>query len=125
MRSVSALARGTGRWMLAGGNAANEDGELFLFCRRAGEGDWVKLDPKKAGYWGESDRPYRRWHLGDIAIAPAVAQRNARKFGRTFDDDMRILILHGMLHLMGYDHETDNGQMDRREQRVRRALGLA
>ena len=64
-------------------------------------------------------------YLGDIAIAPAVAQRNARKFGRTFDEEMRILILHGMLHLMGYDHETDNGQMDRREQRLRRALGLA
>jgi probable rRNA maturation factor len=38
---------------------------------------------------------------------------------------MRILILHGMLHLMGYDHETDNGRMDRREQRLRRSLGLA
>jgi len=64
-------------------------------------------------------------YLGDIAIAPAVARRNARRFGRTFDDEMRILILHGMLHLMGYDHETDTGQMDRREQRLRRALGLA
>ncbi len=64
-------------------------------------------------------------YLGDIAIAPAVARRNARRFGRTFDDEMRILILHGILHLMGYDHETDTGEMDRREQRLRRALGLA
>jgi probable rRNA maturation factor len=64
-------------------------------------------------------------YLGDIAIAPAVARRNARRFGRTFDDEMRILILHGMLHLMGYDHETDTGQMDRRERRLRHALGLA
>jgi len=38
---------------------------------------------------------------------------------------MRILILHGMLHLMGYDHETDAGQMDRRERQLRRELGLA
>jgi probable rRNA maturation factor len=68
-----------------------------------------------------SSNPY----LGDIAIAPAVARRNALRFGRTFDQEMRILILHGMLHLMGYDHETDNGQMDRRENRLRRALGLA
>ena len=68
-----------------------------------------------------SSAPY----LGDIAIAPAVARRNARRFGRTLDDEMRILILHGMLHLMGYDHETDTGQMDRREQRLRRVLGLA
>ncbi len=64
-------------------------------------------------------------YLGDIAIAPAIARRNARRFGRTFDDEMRILILHGMLHLMGYDHESDTGQMDRREKRLRRALGLA
>ncbi len=64
-------------------------------------------------------------YLGDIAIAPAVALRNARRFGREAEDEMRILLLHGMLHLMGYDHETDNGQMDRRERRLRRKLGLA
>ncbi len=64
-------------------------------------------------------------YLGDIAIAPAVARRNALRFGRTFSQEMRILILHGILHLMGYDHETDAGQMDRRERRLRRKLGLA
>jgi len=64
-------------------------------------------------------------YLGDIAIAPRVARRNAARLGRTFESEMRILILHGMLHLMGYDHETDTGQMDRRERRLRRALGLA
>lgn len=63
-------------------------------------------------------------YLGDIAIAPAVARRNARRFGRAFDHEMRILILHGILHLLGYDHETDAGQMDRREHRLRRDLGL-
>jgi probable rRNA maturation factor len=63
-------------------------------------------------------------YLGDIAIAPAVAQKNARRFGRTFTAEMRILILHGILHLMGYDHETDHGQMDRREGLLRRDLGL-
>ncbi|MFZ0520041.1 MAG: rRNA maturation RNase YbeY [Candidatus Acidiferrales bacterium] len=64
-------------------------------------------------------------YLGDIAIAPAVARRNALRFSRTFDQEMRILILHGVLHLMGYDHETDQGQMTRRENRLRRDLGLA
>ena len=63
-------------------------------------------------------------YLGDIAIAPAVARRNAQRFGRAFDYEMRILILHGILHLLGYDHETDSGQMDRRENRLRRELGL-
>jgi probable rRNA maturation factor len=64
-------------------------------------------------------------YLGDIAIAPLVARNNALRYGRTFEDEMRILILHGILHLMGYDHETDAGQMDRRERRLRRTLGLA
>jgi probable rRNA maturation factor len=63
-------------------------------------------------------------YLGDIAIAPAVARRNATRFRRTFKEEMRILILHGILHLMGYDHETDDGQMDRREQRLRRECRL-
>jgi probable rRNA maturation factor len=64
-------------------------------------------------------------YLGDIAIAPVVARRNARRFGRTFSEEMGVLILHGILHLMGYDHESDTGQMDRREQRLRRECGLA
>ena len=64
-------------------------------------------------------------YLGDVAIAPAVARRNAKRFERTLEEEMRILILHGMLHLMGYDHETDSGQMERREWRLRRSLGLA
>jgi probable rRNA maturation factor len=64
-------------------------------------------------------------YLGDVAIAPAVARQNARRFGRTFSAEMRILIVHGILHLLGYDHETDQGQMNRREARVRRDLGLA
>jgi probable rRNA maturation factor len=68
-----------------------------------------------------SSSPY--W--GDIAIAPAIARQNARRLGREFEDEMCILILHGILHLMGYDHETDSGQMDRREMRLRRDLGLA
>ena len=63
--------------------------------------------------------------LGDIAIAPSVARRNARRLGRSLHDEIRILMLHGMLHLMGYDHETDDGQMDRRERRLRRLLGVA
>src|SRR5579872_1328118 len=62
--------------------------------------------------------------LGDIAISPATARRNAKKFGRTLPSELQILILHGVLHLLGYDHETDNGQMTRIENRLRRKLGL-
>jgi probable rRNA maturation factor len=78
-----------------------------------------------AGEKRGGSRSFSVSYLGDIAIAPAVARRNARRFGRSYLDEMRVLILHGMLHLMGYDHETDTGQMDRRERQLRRALGLA
>jgi probable rRNA maturation factor len=62
-------------------------------------------------------------YLGDIAISPQTARRNARRFSRTLPAEMRVLILHGMLHLAGFDHETDHGEMDRLERRLRRRLG--
>lgn len=64
-------------------------------------------------------------YIGDIAIAPGVAQRNASGAGHTLEKEMRILTLHGLLHLMGYDHETDNGAMERLEGRLRRKLGIS
>jgi probable rRNA maturation factor len=64
-------------------------------------------------------------YIGDIAISPSTARRNARAYGRTLSSELRILILHGLLHLQGYDHETDRGQMNRVEQRLRRKFGLA
>ena len=64
-------------------------------------------------------------YLGDIAIAPLTARRYAGKNGRTLHSELRVLILHGVLHLMGYDHETDRGEMDRLEQKLRRRFGLA
>jgi probable rRNA maturation factor len=64
-------------------------------------------------------------YLGDIAISPATARRNAKKFRRTLPSELQLLILHGVLHLLGYDHETDRGQMIRIEQRLRRGLGLS
>ncbi len=82
-------------------------------------------EPRRNNSRSNRSEPVDGTYLGDIAIAPAVARRNARRFGRTFEQEMHILVLHGMLHLMGYDHETDRGQMDRRERKMRRALGLA
>ena len=63
-------------------------------------------------------------YAGDIAISPETARRNARRFSRTFPVELRILILHGMLHLAGFDHETDHGEMARLERRLRRRLGV-
>jgi probable rRNA maturation factor len=71
-----------------------------------------------------SPRPNKKKFLGDIAIAPAVARRYARKNGRSLQNEICVLILHGLLHLLGYDHETDRGQMDRIEHKLRRKLGL-
>jgi probable rRNA maturation factor len=70
-------------------------------------------------------RKLRGSFLGDIAISPVVARRNARAYGRQLDHEFRILILHGVLHLLGYDHETDRGEMNRVETRLRRRLGIA
>jgi probable rRNA maturation factor len=60
--------------------------------------------------------------LGDIAISVETAARNAREHGRTLPQELDILALHGFLHLLGYDHETDDGTMDRIERRLRRRL---
>jgi probable rRNA maturation factor len=64
-------------------------------------------------------------YVGDIAIAPATARRNARLCSRSLAEELRILVLHGMIHLAGYDHESDDGQMDRFERRLRRRFGLS
>lgn len=62
--------------------------------------------------------------LGDIAIAPAVARKNAKSLGRTLPQELQVLILHGVLHLLGYDHESDQGEMERIEMRLRRRLRI-
>ncbi len=64
-------------------------------------------------------------YVGDIAISPAAARRNARRYSRSLSVEMRILILHGMIHLAGYDHEADHGEMDRLERRLRNRLGVS
>ena len=62
--------------------------------------------------------------LGDIAISAETAARQAKENGLTFDGEISQLILHGLLHLSGYDHETDDGEMNRIELRLRKKLGI-
>ena len=69
-------------------------------------------------------RALRGEFLGDIAISPAVVRRNGKRFGRSMTEEIRILLLHGILHLMGYDHESDRGEMERVEAKLRRRLRL-
>src|SRR6266478_9130180 len=73
---------------------------------------------------GSGLRPPTEVFLGDVAISPATARRNAKKLGRSLPNELQILILHGVLHLLGYDHETDRGQMDRIEARLRHTLRI-
>lgn len=62
--------------------------------------------------------------LGDVVIATGVAKRQAKEAGHPVGTEFRVLALHGLLHLLGYDHDRDNGQMQRAERRLRRAAGL-
>jgi probable rRNA maturation factor len=62
--------------------------------------------------------------LGDVVVSVERAQRQAREHGLTFENEVEQLILHGLLHLCGYDHETDGGRMNRLELRLRRRLGI-
>lgn len=63
-------------------------------------------------------------YLGDIVIARGVARKQARAAGHAERTELRVLALHGLLHLLGYDHETDTGEMARLERRLRRKGGL-
>jgi probable rRNA maturation factor len=100
------------------------------FRRKKGPTDVLSFPAKRSKLAVVPTRRGRRGalkskYLGDVAVSPATARRNAKTYGRTLGNEIRILILHGVLHLLGYDHETDRGAMNRLEQKLRRRLGLA
>ena len=66
----------------------------------------------------------RDGEMGDIAISIETAARQAKQSGLTLDGEIAQLLLHGLLHLSGYDHETDNGEMNRLELRLRKKLRI-
>ncbi|HKB13440.1 MAG TPA: rRNA maturation RNase YbeY [Vicinamibacterales bacterium] len=66
----------------------------------------------------------QQFFLGDIVIARGVARRQAREAGHSERTELKVLALHGLLHLLGYDHERDDGRMRRVERRLRRQGGL-
>jgi probable rRNA maturation factor len=61
-------------------------------------------------------------HLGDVVISVETAARYARELGLTFDREIERLVIHGALHLAGYDHETDDGEMSKIERKLRKEL---
>jgi probable rRNA maturation factor len=81
----------------------------------SGEEDSIRTSKLLAG---------QRRSLGEIAIAAGVAGRQARRMGHTLQVEIRVLALHGLLHLLGYDHDRDDGLMRRVEKRLLRKAGL-
>jgi len=88
--------------------------------------DVLSFPIERGGPGGRPDsrQPDQEALLGDIVIARGVAARQARRFGHGLEQELRILALHGLLHLLGYDHEADDGTMRRVEERLRRRAGL-
>ena len=71
-----------------------------------------------------SESRRKRNLAGDVAISADIALENAARLGHSVREEIKILALHGILHLAGLDHERDNGEMARKEAMLRRALGL-
>jgi probable rRNA maturation factor len=83
--------------------------DVLSFPAQSGSGSPV---PSVAGF------------LGDIVIASGIAKKQAKAAGHTLNIEIRVLALHGLLHLLGYDHDADDGKMGRIEARLRRKAGL-
>jgi probable rRNA maturation factor len=99
------------------------------FRNKQGPTDVLSFPTRRAKALGAgrfSGAKQRRWgrYVGDIVISPETARRYARRGTRSLTAELRVLILHGMIHLAGYDHEQDDGEMLRLERRLRRRLGL-
>lgn len=71
-----------------------------------------------------SGRSSRRGHAGDLAISLETAARQAGEHGHSLELEVKVLLLHGLLHLAGYDHEADSGEMARKEAGLRKKLDL-
>jgi len=76
------------------------------------------------GWDGEAANGRWKKNAGDLAISLDTAARQAESFGHSLTTEVKVLILHGALHLAGFDHETDSGEMARIENRLRKELGL-
>ena len=98
-------------------------------CLITGDAEIRKLNREFRGKDEHTDvlsfpAPAGNRSLGSLAISAARARAQAREFGHSTETELRILMLHGLLHLLGYDHETDAGRMEKAERRWRAALGL-
>jgi probable rRNA maturation factor len=128
----ASLARGLGRWLetAAPASARGEvtvalvsDGRMKSLNRSFRGKDYATDVLSFAIARGEAS-PAAARQLGDVVIAVGVARRQAAEAGHSLGTELRVLALHGLLHLLGYDHDTDDGRMARVEARLRRRAGL-
>lgn len=94
--------------------------DVLSFPHETDEFDSVVRPDAKASDGEIQNRDY----LGDIVISVEQAQKQAGENGLTLENEVKQLILHGLLHLCGYDHETDDGEMNKRELELRRKLKI-
>lgn len=111
--------------MLVGVDQMSEYNERFL--KRDGPTDVLAfpLEQLTPGHYPDpgTDRP--PLSLGDVVIAPAYVRRQAEEMGATFDDELALMVVHGILHLLGYDHmnDADAERMEARERSLLKAAG--
>jgi probable rRNA maturation factor len=128
--SAAASAPGLGRW-LADVAPARARGSVAVVLATDARMRSLNKTYRGADYAtdvlsfpAEDDTQPVNPHLGDIVIARGVAARQAKAAGHPLATELRVLALHGLLHLLGYDHEQDEGEMARVERRLRRRGGL-
>jgi probable rRNA maturation factor len=113
--------KGTVHVLIAGSTTMRRLNRLF---RRKDQATDVLSFPAPEALPDRIKLPGRRKVAGDIAISADIAAQSAKRLGHSVTDETRILTLHGILHLAGFDHERDNGEMASREVALRRSLGL-
>jgi probable rRNA maturation factor len=104
--------------------AAPEGEERSLGVRFTGDREMRRVNREFRGKDKATDVlsfPGEEEHVGDILISVPTARRQAAEAGHPVERELQVLLLHGLLHCMGYDHETDDGAMDKLERRLRRA----
>jgi probable rRNA maturation factor len=128
----SSVARGLGAW-LAAAAPASARGEVTVAIvsdgrmrslNRSFRGKDYATDVLSFPLQRDDGEGAEASHLGDVVIAVGVARKQAADAGHSVNTELRVLALHGLLHLLGYDHETDDGRMARVEARLRRRAGL-